>query len=92
MRKLTFVRHCRYVIGSCIRHIPLAGRDITNFVQQLQRDRREPIPAQESLEVSVRFTDGRGGEDDLNAFETLGGKAHEGDALLRVSRYCEGVL
>lgn len=43
-----------YVIGSCIRHIPLAGRDITNFVQQLQRDRKEPIPSQDSLEVAKR--------------------------------------
>lgn len=42
------------MIGSCIKHIPLAGRDITNFVQQLQRDRKEPIPSQESLEVAKR--------------------------------------
>lgn len=43
-----------YVIGSCIKHIPLAGRDITNFVQQLQRERKEPIPSQESLDVAKR--------------------------------------
>lgn len=41
-----------YVIGSCIKHIPLAGRDVTNFVQQLQRDRKEAIPAEDSLEVA----------------------------------------
>lgn len=40
-----------YVIGSCIKHIPLAGRDITNFVQQIMRERKEPIPAEDSLEV-----------------------------------------
>ena len=28
-----------HVIGSCIKHIPLAGRDITNFVQQMLRER-----------------------------------------------------
>jgi len=28
-----------YVIGSSIKHIPLAGRDITSFVQQLQLER-----------------------------------------------------
>jgi actin-related protein 3 len=28
-----------YVIGSCIKHIPLAGRDVTNFVLQQLRDR-----------------------------------------------------
>jgi len=43
-----------YVIGSSIKHIPLAGRDITAFVQQLMRDRSEPIPPAESMEVAKR--------------------------------------
>eukprot|EP01106_Pelomyxa_sp_JSP_P014737 TRINITY_DN479_c0_g1_i9.p1 TRINITY_DN479_c0_g1~~TRINITY_DN479_c0_g1_i9.p1 ORF type:complete len:416 (+),score=131.44 TRINITY_DN479_c0_g1_i9:189-1250(+) len=43
-----------YVIGSSIKHLPLAGRDITAFVQQLMRDREEPIPPSESLEVAKR--------------------------------------
>lgn len=45
-----------YVIGSAIKHIPIAGRDITYFVQQLLRE-REPagsIPPEESLEVAKR--------------------------------------
>jgi actin-related protein 3 len=36
-----------YVIGSCIKHIPLAGRDITQFVQNLLKDRGENIPAED---------------------------------------------
>jgi hypothetical protein len=36
----------RYVIGSCIKHIPLAGRTITQYIQQLMRERKEPIPAE----------------------------------------------
>jgi len=43
-----------YVIGSSIKHIPLAGRDITSFVQQLMRERNEPIPPSDSLEVAKR--------------------------------------
>jgi actin-related protein 3 len=43
-----------YVIGSSIKHIPLAGRDISAFVQNLLRDRSEPIPPAESLEVAKR--------------------------------------
>jgi len=43
-----------YVIGSSIKHIPLAGRDITTFVQTLMRERNEPIPPAESLEVAKR--------------------------------------
>jgi hypothetical protein len=47
-----------YVIGSCIKHIPLAGdfthtcrqhaqtgRDVTLFIEQLLRERKEPTPA-----------------------------------------------
>ena len=30
-----------YVIGSCIKSIPIAGRDLTQFVQQLMRERGE---------------------------------------------------
>ena len=28
-----------YVIGSCIKYIPLAGRDMTKFIQQILKDR-----------------------------------------------------
>lgn len=34
-----------HVIGSCIRHIPLAGSHITNFIVDMLRERKEPIPA-----------------------------------------------
>jgi actin-related protein 3 len=43
-----------YVIGSSIKHIPLAGRDITAFVQQLMRERAEPCPPEQSMEVAKR--------------------------------------
>lgn len=41
-----------YVIGSCIKHIPIAGRDITHFVQQILRDREPSIPPEQSLETA----------------------------------------
>jgi len=44
-----------YVIGSCIKHIPIAGRDITAFVQQLMREREGAnIPSSHSFEVAKR--------------------------------------
>lgn len=43
-----------YVIGSSIKHIPMAGRDMTSFVQQLQRERGENIPPAESFDVAKR--------------------------------------
>ena len=46
-----------YVIGSAIKHIPLAGRDITYFVQQLLRQRGESanIPAEDSRRVAEKI-------------------------------------
>lgn len=41
-----------YVIGSCIKHIPIAGRDITYFVQQLLRERELGIPPEQSMETA----------------------------------------
>jgi len=41
-----------YVIGSCIKEIPLAGSDITKFVQQFLRERKEPIPPEDTLLVA----------------------------------------
>ena len=41
-----------YVIGSYIKHIPIAGRDITYFIQQLLRDREVGIPSEQSLETA----------------------------------------
>jgi len=41
-----------YVIGSCIKHIPIAGRDITYFIQQLLREREIGIPPEQSMETA----------------------------------------
>lgn len=32
-----------YVLGSCVKHIPLAGSNITDFTMNMLRDRQEPI-------------------------------------------------
>ena len=40
------------MIGSCIKHIPIAGRDITYFIQQLLREREVGIPPEQSLETA----------------------------------------
>jgi len=43
-----------YVIGSCIKHIPIAGRDITNFIQLLMRERETNIPPDDAMDVAKR--------------------------------------
>ncbi|XP_023224631.1 actin-related protein 3-like [Centruroides sculpturatus] len=51
------VTHCipvaeGYVIGSCIKHIPIAGRNVTYFIQSLLREREVGIPPEQSLETA----------------------------------------
>jgi len=44
-----------YVIGSSIKHIPIAGKDITKFVLDLMREREgNAIPSSEAYEVAKR--------------------------------------
>lgn len=43
-----------YVIGNAIQHIPLAGRDITNFVLEKLRERNTPLPSDDALNVAQR--------------------------------------
>ncbi|KAH7425057.1 hypothetical protein KP509_11G037900 [Ceratopteris richardii] len=43
-----------YVMGSCIKSIPIAGRDLTLFVQQLMRERGENIPSDDSFDIARR--------------------------------------
>ena len=45
-----------YAIGSAIKHIPIAGRDVTHYVQQLLRDRNEAnLPPDQTLEVAKKI-------------------------------------
>jgi actin-related protein 3 len=44
-----------HIIGSCIKHIPLAGRTVTDFVVKLLRDRGETLPGQDALEIAKRI-------------------------------------
>lgn len=41
-----------FVIGSCVKHIPLAGKDITRFILQQLRDRGEPVPSEEGMDIA----------------------------------------
>ncbi|PNW72245.1 hypothetical protein CHLRE_16g676050v5 [Chlamydomonas reinhardtii] len=47
-----------YVLGGAIKSLPVAGRAVTGFVQQMLRDRGEPVPPEMSLEVCRRIKEG----------------------------------
>jgi len=44
-----------YVMGSSIKHIPIAGRDITSFVQTLLTNREKSIPPDQAMEVAKKI-------------------------------------
>ena len=44
-----------YVIGSSIKHIPIAGRDVTSFIQNLLVNRETNIPKGMALEVANKI-------------------------------------
>jgi actin-related protein 3 len=44
-----------YVIGSCVKSIPLAGRDITQFTLQMLKDRGEKFKAEDSYEIAAKI-------------------------------------
>ena len=43
-----------YVVNSAIKSVPLAGRDLTRFVQTLMRERGENVPAEEFSRVAQK--------------------------------------
>lgn len=44
-----------YVIASCVKSIPLAGRDMTDFTLQMLKDRGEVFPAEDGVEIATRI-------------------------------------
>ena len=44
-----------FVIGSCVRHIPLAGKDITKFILNHMRDRDEKLPSEDAFEIDQKI-------------------------------------
>jgi len=41
------------IISSCVKHIPLAGRDITKFTMHQLRDRKENLPSEDALAIAM---------------------------------------
>jgi actin-related protein 3 len=44
-----------YVIGSCIKHIPLAGRTVTDFIIDMLRNRGENLLPEEALNIAKKI-------------------------------------
>ena len=73
-----------YVISSCVKHIPLAGRDITQFTLQSLRDRGEKFQAADSNEIAAKIKEKYGYvcEDVLKEFASFDKKKKLDDGSL----------
>lgn len=41
-----------YVIGSCIQEVPIGGRDATQYIVDVLKDRKEPVPAELRMDAA----------------------------------------
>ena len=78
-----------YVISSCVKHIPLAGRDITQFTLQALRDRGEVIPAIDSNEIASKIKEKYGYvcKDVLKEFSSYDSKKTEEGQLVQSTKF-----
>lgn len=46
-----------YVIGSCIKHVPLAGKDITKYIKDALIERGEQVATEDIMNVAKEIKD-----------------------------------
>lgn len=68
-----------YVISSCVKHIPLAGRDITSFTLQSLKERGEKFNPADSFEIASKIKEKYGYvcKDPLKEFKKFDTKQQE---------------
>jgi len=44
-----------YVVGSCVKSIPMAGRDMTNFIVQSFKDRGEQCTSEQAARIKEKY-------------------------------------
>lgn len=78
------------VIGSCIKHIPIAGRNITSFIQSILREREFGIPPEQ---VGLFFNDMLHFNTSFKSIITVTGNCqkYQREVLLHLSRYRERI-
>ena len=73
-----------YVIGSCVKSIPLAGRDITQFVLNSLKDRGEKFKPEDSNEIAAKIKEKYGYvcKDVLKEFSLFDKKEFDADRAI----------
>lgn len=75
-----------YVIGSCIKHVPLAGRDITEYIVKALRDRGEKLDPEDLKNVAKEIKDNLSyvAEDPIKEFEIFDSRISKKGKLMRL--------
>ena len=78
-----------YVIGSCVKSIPLAGRDITQFVLNSLKDRGEKFKPEDSNEIAAKIKEKYGYvcKDVLKEFSLFDKKEFDADRAIQSKKF-----
>ena len=78
-----------FVVGSNIKHIPIAGRKITKFMEQMIRERGEKIPTEDLYFATMELKEKHGylAPDLVKEFGKYDQKRNEGGKLLQSSKF-----
>ena len=78
-----------FVVESNIKHIPIAGRKITKFMEQMIRERGEKIPTEDLYYATMELKEKHGylTKDLVKEFEKFDQKRNEGGKLLQSSKF-----
>ena len=78
-----------YVLGSNIKHIPIAGRKITKFMEQMIRDRGEKIPTEDLYYATMELKEKHGylAKDLIEEFAKYDKKKSEGGKIIQSSKF-----
>jgi len=78
-----------YVVGSNIKHIPIAGRKITKFMEQMIRERGEKIPTEDLYFATMELKEQHGylAKDLVQEFGRFDQKEFEGGKIKQSSKF-----
>ena len=78
-----------FVLGSNIKHIPIAGRKITKFMEQMIRERGEKIPTEDLYFATMELKEKHGylAKDLVEEFAKFDNKKNEGGKIIQSSKF-----
>ena len=78
-----------FVLGSYIKHIPIAGRKITKFMEQMIRERGEKIATEDLYYATMELKEKHGylAKDLIEEFAKFDNKKNEGGKLTQSSKF-----